>query len=385
MRTQNPEMKKVLIAADIDSPAVWRLPVLFREAGARVDVLAPDSSRIRLSVFVDRFIPLPETKDAALDKLLELMTDYDFVQFGGEGLQLALAARGDLERFRNILPVEPRRMRMIFTKSLFLEAARDAGLPVPDFEVFPDLPAACAAAEKRMPCVLKQDFNSAGLGVRIVRNEQELRSMRKGLAGKTPTMLQRYVDGRIGTTEILFFKGEPVCHFSAYCVEFCRGEETSPAAMRHLIEPAGIADLVRQVGQLTGFHGLCGIDWMEEKSTGKIRFIEFNGRPTPCYHLGPFAGVDVVHALRDFLAGRPAVYQRHLRHGRLVRLFPEYFTVCVWRLQWWRMLLMHVMPGARRIIPLRDRHLLRDCYRENLGLFRREICNRVSNKLKRRK
>src|SRR5581483_6980339 len=86
------------------------------------------------------------------------------------------------------------------------------------------------------------------------------------------------------------------------------------------------------------------IDWMHNSVDDSLRVLEFNPRPTPCYHLGRFAGVDFAKSIQGLLRGEKCL-QRPCENGRKqsVYLFPQHPERCLEMREFGR--LVHWLPG----------------------------------------
>jgi predicted ATP-grasp superfamily ATP-dependent carboligase len=107
-----------------------------------------------------------------------------------------------------------------------------------------------------------------------------------------------------------------------------------PSGGGKLVDNPQIEPILRILGEMTGFHGLCSIDWIEETSTGRCLVIEFNPRATPSFFAGPAAGVDFSQGLRQ--AGTAESVRQRPRaesNGKLFLMFPESAYYAIDRVQ----------------------------------------------------
>jgi hypothetical protein len=68
-----------------------------------------------------------------------------------------------------------------------------------------------------------------------------------------------------------------------------------------------VKPLLTQLGELTGYHGFCALDWVH--ADDRLWLIELNTRPVPTIHMGPLAGVDFSQAIAGLLAGDPEIQE----------------------------------------------------------------------------
>jgi hypothetical protein len=275
-----------------------------------VEVVAPREHVVLRSRFVTRRHPAPPGASADIvvrlaEQVLHDSARFDLVVFCDEPVLLSLQTPElDLPCCRARIPVPGMDTLACLTSKLrFQEATRGAGLPVPASAPIRDRNTVAEQARAQgYPLVVKQDTGNAGFDVRIVRSPEDLETAVRDLDGEGGLMLQAFIEGRLGTTDVLFDHGRPACWVSSFCLA-CLRDGTGPATVRELTDAARVEPLLNGLGVLTGFHGLAGIDWILPAGTDAPVLIEMNPRPTPGYHLGPRCGVDFTTALGAVLAG----------------------------------------------------------------------------------
>jgi len=356
----------VLICSAADVLGLTRLPRVLKAAGCHVTFMGPAHALAGKSRYVDRVIIVPGNSAeaaTALDKHLTGRTDaYTLVTVGDDRLLKELYRHRRAEWLRGWFPVDPEQPAFdaLVSKAAFTGMAQSAGLPVPGFQLCCTYADAENAAETLgFPLVLKRTCGSAGLDVRIVQRRDDLGQAYADLDRNEPLLAQEFIRGRVGSTEVLFNRGRPVCWYSSYSVVSLPAE-TGPSCVREIMLHPDIEPLLTATGGLTGFHGFGGIDWIHETGTDRLRLIEFNARPTPGYHFGPLAAVDFSRALAAMLKGdtytqRPAAPEE--RRAKIF-IFPQDVLLAVHNrdlrslLQW--------IPGGPRSqdIPFDDPHVL---------------------------
>ncbi len=322
----------VLIAVATDMLGLARVPRLLVKAGCTVTLLSPENLLVARSRFVDHRIRTPEGPEQvaeALRRHLETRQGgYAWTIIGDEPLLKELSRRRKEGWVRPVFPVDPEGegVDIMTSKTAFTEAASRTGLPVPSYSLCSTLEEVEAAAGTLgFPLVIKESSGSGGLQVRIVSGPEALQGAFESLEDGDPLLIQAFVPGLVGSTEVLYDHGRPVCWNSSYTVEtFPKG--TGASCIRKITVHPAIEEIVHRVGSLISFHGLGGIDWIHDPVTDLLKVIEFNPRPTPGYHFGPVGGVDFSLAVRDMMEGKKTVRKPHIANGQetLVSLFPQY-------------------------------------------------------------
>ncbi len=307
-----------LLIVRLDLLGVAGLPRLLHAAGCEVTLFAPARVAVAHSRFLRRHLVASPSSEALIEELAAHLAthrrEYDWIILGDETLLQEIAEKKRGSWLADWFPVDyqSRSVELITSKFDFLQAAADAGLPVPRFRF-------CRTAEEArrladefgFPLILKQPTSMAGSGVRKVWGHGDLALQFAQISGGESVMVQQCALGRRGQTEVLFDRGRPVCWESSYTVRSWP-TELAASCVRELMTHPGIEPMLQGIGELTGFHGLGGVDWMHDPETGALSLIEFNARPTPgCYSMQMFAdsvreslaGVAVVHRPSSSLAG----------------------------------------------------------------------------------
>lgn len=333
----------------IVNTTIWeglsRLPALLYRAGCEVSLIAPASSYVGRSGFVGTHLHAPEGADATLDFLQQHLANraraYDWVVIGDDPLLYALGKRHDQPWAAALFPTcaAPDSVDFVLSKIVFIQQCRQAGVAVPDFQVCEDRVSLKHAGRRLgFPMVLKEAQGSAGSTVTVVANLMQLHSLKPAF----PVLAQAFVPGKIGSASAVFNQGKLVCWFS-YFRERTWGALGPSTAVRFQHLPP-LDKMLSQLGALSGFHGLCGIDFIQHVQTGELVLLEQNFRPTLTMSLGRRVGVDVVLALYSLLSGKvlhPPLIQNPGDQS-LVPLFPsDIFRALEYRD--WRSLLRWVL------------------------------------------
>lgn len=328
----NNESTNVLLVVGIDSVGLTRLPRLLCQAGARVTLLSSPGFAVVRSRFVSGHIAAP-ADPAALAEALRLHLaahndKYGWILLADEPSLQAVAVRYEEEWTSACLPVErtPLTIELITEKLPFLIDALDAALPAPSLEVCLSREEVAEAVESvGYPLMLKISHGMGGAGVRFARTPEDLAAIDWKCTPHHPIAVQRFVGGTAGSSEVLYDRGRPAAWICSYHREFWP-TPLATSCVRELTDLPEIEAMLIEIGEMTGFHGLAGIDWLQDERDGRLHLIEFNARPTPCYHLGPRVGVDFPAALADVWAGRVTLRRPQKPAGGwpVVYQFPQY-------------------------------------------------------------
>ncbi|HEX4053230.1 MAG TPA: hypothetical protein VHX86_03100 [Tepidisphaeraceae bacterium] len=327
---------EVILVALEDRFSLSRIPLMLHRSGCRVTVLGDPLAPITASRYVERMIPCgtdPASGARALRKLMETYRGtLPWVIFGDElALQAGILCR-DQSWLKQVFPVDPwTAADVIFRKASFMKAAAAAGIPIPPMRVCASHADALAAAEQlEYPLFFKRDVDCAGAGVVQVLRPADVAPTYETLSDTGPVVVQQTIHGRVGKTNTLYHRGRLMCSTSAYARRTWPGA-FGPSCIREYFCDDRLEHIAADIGALTGFHGLCGFDWIQDQKTGQFIVIEFNGRAIATYHLGKYVGVSYERAVGDFLEDRLTVQRPRIigKTRPIIYMFPQDVRRCI--------------------------------------------------------
>jgi hypothetical protein len=316
---------RVLIAACDPPRLVSRLPAMFVAGGCRVVALCPDDTSLARSWMIERHISVERDAErlvAALHEEIQRQR-YDFVVVGDEDLLHALGSR--VQPWMNgVLPfaADEATCALVLDKNAMLRAMAGRGVPIPPF-VTASSPDELAGAAERIgyPLLLKAAAGCGSAGIRRVDAPDQLLLAYADLAPAGEIAVQRFLRARSGCTDVIFDRGVPRAWTSAYML----GQWPTPlhpATLRKPVSVPGVDAMLRAVGDATRFHGLAGIDWIEDEA-GSLYFLELNARPT--HVVGP-ARAAFGRELGAMVRGTPAAPHEVRLPPRAIPVFPSHFV-----------------------------------------------------------
>jgi hypothetical protein len=250
---------------------------------------------------------------------------YALVVISDDGLLIALAERArDEPWIASILPVpDARSLEMLTSKLAFLQRCREAGLPVaPSVDVATAEDAARAAATIGYPVMLKLAIGSGGSGVKRIDDAAAMRAEFGAFARGERVAVERFIEGKVCGCETLYDRGRPVC-WSPFFKDRCF-PRFGPSAVRMMYAHPGLERIVRQLGDLTGFHGFATFCFIHDERRDELVLLELNFRPGTGMHVrGPIRTM-FANGIAALLRGEPTRGRTtHGLHGRRISLFPQ--------------------------------------------------------------
>ena len=331
MPTQLPPFE-ILLIAGIDALGLARFPYLLHRSGCRLTLLAPPGLAVIRSRYVARHLPTshePQARALHLKELLSTQREPFALVIAGDELTLnALAEYRGQDWLNGWFPVDHRSaaVEVMLSKLAFQQAAMTAGLRMPFSTICQGFSEVEAAVQRAgYPVMLKAAHGLSGSGVQKVHEIGELKSAYGKLtATDQPMLVQHFCEGEIGSSDVLFDHGVPVCWQSSYS-RCCWPTPLASSSARELMQHPDIEAMLSGVGQITGFYGFAGVDWIHDKTSDHIYLLEMNPRPTPSLHLDRYSGVSFSRSLNQLLSGRYKVTRPKpiTQPASLIGLFPQ--------------------------------------------------------------
>jgi predicted ATP-grasp superfamily ATP-dependent carboligase len=372
--SQNNRKFNVLLAAMADWMGLVRLISVLYQAGCLVTVLTRPGNYLAHSRYAHRVIPTPEDLLGLVDcletHLDTVETPYDWVIAGDDLILYQLADRRKEPWVDQVFPVDAQGAGVDFliNKYVFPTMAAKVGIPVPQTELLTNRQHALGIAGKlNYPVISKQISGYSGFSVCIVHSREEYEAMFPKKEGPIQLVIQEFVFGRIGTATALYNHGK-LLGWVAFFVEKTHPSPCGPSTSLQFAHLPQLQPILETLGELHGFHGFSGIDFIRIAKTGEVKVLEQHARPTPQVYLGKQAGVDFAPLVRAMLMGQQPEAIQSQRPGlkRVVYGFPQDVHRCIAQRDF-KGLLKWLFPTRWREFPLHDPQVMamycRDLYK----------------------
>jgi glutathione synthase/RimK-type ligase-like ATP-grasp enzyme len=319
---------QALVACSLDSHSSGRVPAVLTAAGLRVTLVGPERLAVRHSRHVDRYVRASsQDPHAVVAAALDLLrsADFDYCCWADDAVLVAAAERFRADQKAMSFPVTPSRCDLVVSKLAMLDAVVSAGIPTPKFYKVETWEGARQAYEKLGPdVVLKRSAVWPG-GLARVQSEAELRTSFSEIAAGYPALLQEFVASKVLCTAAIFHQGVPVCWLS-YELSDPWPTPYASASTARIVDHPDLRGHLINIGSLTQFNGLAGLDWLTDERSERLLFLELNARPIPGIYLDRRAGVSFASAIRDVVKGQSPRIQTPSPPSRgceKVHLFPQ--------------------------------------------------------------
>jgi hypothetical protein len=292
------------------------LPRLFARAGARVVFASPPGCSVCASRYVHERLDFDSSRPDAAERLEEMVARI-------EPALLVIVEEPFVEALLRLPPERIPRVRRHLrlpastaSRSAFHLWAEAGGLAVPAGGVCHGADDVKRAVERWGAVFLKCDGSSGGSGVRKIESTEQADAVWRELGTPAGVLVQRALGGAVGVVDMMVDQGRVLAWVSSE--KWRTVKPNGPSVARRLCLPDGMTELVGRVATLTGFHGLCGFDWVIDPADGRPRLIEFHPRPASGFGLGRWAGVSFERAAMALLGREeerpqspdPAVFAR---------------------------------------------------------------------------
>ncbi len=219
-------------------------------------------------------------------------------------------------------------------------------LPIPPSRVcFDTVSLQTFAEEIGGPVIVKPPDQLGGNGIQKFANAHEVAAA--GRALQFPLLAQQFISGRRVVLDLFCSGGNLLGWLSSYSIAQHRGPFSYSTA-RHFLPMPKLRPLAETIAACSRFEGFCGVDCLEENSTGRIYLLEFNSRLTSGWRNARHCGVDVAPAVAAWVNHSPPSPAPLAVPGDgdvLAHYFPTDLARC-WRQRDWRGL-KNWLPGAR--------------------------------------
>ena len=327
-----------------------RAPRALAKAGFEVTLLTPRNSLAEASRFVKRVAYLPDdattlewihalaaTVRAAAPAIVMPCDDMSFRLLAmlviSPPPQLQPALQRELAELIRRSLGDPDHYRASVDKTTSASAAAAAGVPVPAHGVagtFAD--AQRFAAEHGYPLVVKRPYTTAGDGVRIAANADELAAAMAALAVPNPAdlepdasrrvLVQKHVDGHVCYQNVAAWQGRMLAGYAGDRLEALGGPMGSGTVVRYRDIPE-LRALSEKLVRAFGMSGLFTSEYMIERGTGWPYLLEINRRISPATHYGAVLKVDLCAALHAAMHDAPMPTRSALDAGE-ERVFVQF-------------------------------------------------------------
>jgi predicted ATP-grasp superfamily ATP-dependent carboligase len=216
-------------------------------------------------------------------------------------------------------------MDFLMSKFTFPLLCQEYGLPVPSTVMVQSADEALAAAARfGYPLIAKRRVGSAGDSVNFLPDTASLLALLDTLSPENPMAFQEFVSGQVGGSIALFDRGRLLCWVAFYKLKTYPGR-FGPSTTLRFVDLPEYGPLLARLGEITGFHGISGADFIHDPETGRLILLEQHGRPMPQVYMGPSVGVDFSQAIREMLLGWTDTSASPVgnRSSKVIALFPQ--------------------------------------------------------------
>jgi predicted ATP-grasp superfamily ATP-dependent carboligase len=260
--------------------------VLYALGGAhKIDILDPSPiCQGRFSRYVHHWIRSPRfsANPAAFIEFLANHLErerYDVVFPTHEEIFAIARAQDRIGRVAGLAVSSFAAIDCLISKANFSRLLVELDIPQPETTIVST--AAALAGPWDFPVYIKSAVGTAGSGVRLVRNEEELRTyiellqLAGRLEGSLEYLVQRPAVGTHGSISAVYHHGQLMGWHG--CAARRLGVGGAPMAHISTYHPV-VVDYVRQIGEHLKWHGAAFFDVFHDERTNQCMFIEGNPR-----------------------------------------------------------------------------------------------------------
>ncbi|GAA4436455.1 hypothetical protein [Bremerella cremea] len=274
-----------------------------------IDVLAPSAfCQCRFSSKVARWRRCPKIGTEPVEYLRELLGlvrshQYDLLLPTHEEVYLLSKFRDSIAPHVHLAVPSFDAMRKLIGKIDFAETMGALGLPIPAFEVRHS--DSLLKEDLSFPFYLKVNLGTAGLGVRLVRNAEDLTNALAEfrdakLLENEPLLVQQPATGQMCVGQAVYQDGQLMGAHSAKVLIDCSG---GGAMLRESVHHPGVIDDLKRLGSSLGLHGAIFVEYLYDDATQTPSYIECNPRIGESVN-AVLSGVPLVKLFCEISAGQ---------------------------------------------------------------------------------
>jgi hypothetical protein len=335
----------VLIFALDNWISIARLPKALKDAGFRVNIVAPRNSFLSKTKFVDQKLemdlPLPGHEVIATFAKMVQAELPEVIVFGDDlaanvmwhvcqGDQSWLHKSGLSPEAQAVLneALGGGKYRDIFRSKIAVnELAGQIKLRVPEYARISTIEDAHSfATSVGFPIILKPEAGSSSLGIAVVKDKAELDAIMPkilhyiSINRNVPYVAQKFVEGTVVSYCFVSYQGKVL---SGFGLQKEAGEPATfgPSTVLRAIANADAQKATEKLIAQSRFSGFGSCDFIVDHNGG-AHFIELNARPVPASHLGSTFNADLAKALFNKLTGSRKRGSKSKDMHEIVALYP---------------------------------------------------------------
>lgn len=183
-----------------------------------------------------------------------------------------------------IIPYENEKMLLnLANKANATNLAEKAGVPIPTIY-------RTTESIKSYPVVFKTVIGNSAKGVYFPKSKEELIKLMNEYK-EEETLLEEWISGTDYSVDCVRWDG--FYHSTVYHALVTKTDGGGTTTQREIVDMPDLQIYARKLLDFVDFHGVCGLDFRYDQSTGKIAFIEVNARFTGGIATPIAAGFDI--------------------------------------------------------------------------------------------
>ncbi len=352
---------KVLLATTCRWFSTARIALAFGRAGAQVEVVCPGghcavSARVvQKSYAYNGVSPIRSLERALLSSQPDIVVPCDDLAMKHlhRVYELSTQEQGEAaRRLRDLLTLslgDPAGYAITESRDDFMATLYTEGIDAPETKSISSVEEIEQwLARFGFPAVLKADGTSGGEGVKVVHTLPEavrtFRILSSPLAGvvaakrvvmdrdwnciqpwleqrKRVVSIQSFVNGPDANMAVACWQGEILSSISVEVLQTWKPK--GPATLVRIIDNPQMYKAAEKILRRLKFSGLCGLDFLIDRSTGNALLIEMNARATQTCPLPLGPGRDLIAAICSVASGKKLEAGAPLElHTDTIALFP---------------------------------------------------------------
>lgn len=351
---------RILIVTTCRWFSAARIAMAFDSAGCAVAAICPDRHPVHLTRAghnTYRYLaraPLTSIRKAIRSHAADIVVPCDDTAMHHLHRLYHAAVASDDENSRRLCQIlqqslgDPAGYAATGSRDAFMRMVNQLGVRAPETRTVESLDEVDQWLSRfGLPAVLKADGTSGGEGVKIVHTLQDARRAFRTLQApvsapvaakrafldrdwtaaarwlahrRRSVSIQSFIDGPDANMSIACWEGRILASITVEVLQTWRPK--GPATIVRLLENRQMYEAAKAIVSRLKFSGLCGLDFLIDKTSGDATLIEMNARATQTCTLPLGSGRDLIAALCTAMSGQHFPDTSIALQGDTIALFP---------------------------------------------------------------
>ena len=271
------------------------VPYIIKKGGSAVHILCSQNSWVKRNSFYDKWITAKDSEEGFIQQLLYLAShkNYDWIILGDEKIIRLMNERITEEAtFKKILPLAKIENReLLSSKNGFYNVCKKYNILTPQSVSYKNSYKEMADfSALQFPLLVKIDYSWGGIGMKILENNQDLKTALANVPKGESALVQEYIAGVEVPVEALFWKGKLMTFTCCEILEYDKDQFSYSTRRKYFPPDEMLKEAVENFGTNVGLHGFVNMAFIKSNTDDHYYIIEADTRPNSWSAYARYAG-----------------------------------------------------------------------------------------------